>query len=255
MKKILSILCFIALCTSAKAESVFSLDLKTDIAISTLAIGVFAGSFFIETPPGNIPDSLNRNDVNALDRSLMFTRLNSPVRYTSTAAMVTMAGLLPLVPVMGNFNMDTIVTYGVMYTQATLLAYGTRVLLRNNITRWRPYLYDGRELNSGHRHDAFPSGHTCVAFMSATFFTTTFSLDYPDSRWKWPLIAGSYTIASCIGALRIISGMHFFTDVLAGAAIGSLYGWLIPYLHRNRNSENDFPIIFTGNGLLLSLKL
>jgi len=185
----------------------------------------------------------------------MVTSLNVPVRYTATAMMVGMAGFLPAIPVLysfdTHFNLSTIVTYGVMYTQATLLAYGTRVLFRNNITRFRPYDHDGSELGSNSRHDSFPSGHTTVAFMASTFLATTFSQEHPDSRWKRPLIIGSYTLAAGVGAMRVISGMHFVTDVLAGAALGSAFGWLVPTLHRNPNN----PIVFTGNGLVVSIKL
>jgi len=144
-----------------------------------------------------------------------------------------------------------------MYSQAMLLAYGSRMLLKNNITRFRPYLHDGRELRANHHHNSFPSGHTCSAFLSATFFTTTFLLENPDSRWRWPVIAGSHMLAASVGAMRMLSGMHFLTDVLAGAAMGSFFGWLIPHLHLHRNyhGTNTFPIKMTGNALLLSLRL
>jgi len=240
------------LSANVKAESVFSLDLKTDILLSTLAMGVFASSLFIETPPSHIPYSLNRSDVNPFDRSFMFTSYNRTIRYISTTTMVSMAAFLPASAVLYDFNMNRLITYGVMYTQATFLAYGIRILLRNNITRFRPYDHDGKVLGSNSRHDSFPSGHTTVAFMSATFFATTFSMDNPDSRWKWPAIVGSYALAACVGAMRITSGMHFFTDVLAGAAIGSLFGWVVPYLHRGQSNINNFPITITKNGLLAS---
>jgi len=167
-----------------------------------------------------------------------------------------MAALLPVLS-LPDFSMNTLVTYGIMYAQAAILSYGTRVLMRNNLTRFRPYYHDGRELRAEHRHDSFPSGHTTVAFMSAAFFAAAVSQEHPDSRWKRPAIAGSYAFATGIGAMRMLSGMHFFTDVIAGAAIGSFYGWLIPYLHRNtaRNGNSNFPVKISRNGLLVALRL
>jgi hypothetical protein len=38
-----------------------------------------------------------------------------------------------------------------------------------------------------------------------------------------------------------------------GVAIGSLYGWLIPWLHL-RNDNKKIAIVPTGNGLIVSLK-
>jgi len=78
-------------------------------------------------------------------------------------------------------------------------------------------------------------------------------MEYPDSRFKWPVIIGSYALAISVGIERMLAGMHFFTDVLAGAAIGSIYGWLVPYLHWNHNKKTNFPIIITENSLILSL--
>ena len=254
MKKALAIFCFLLLCFNIKAESVFSLDLKTDIILSTLAAGLFVSSLFIENPPNQIPDSLNRSDVNPFDRFFMVTRRNQDIRFASDI-MIAGISLLPVISVEDNFNANRLLTYTVMYSQTLLLAHGIEGLMKNNITRFRPYLHDGGDLSlrTDIRHESFPSGHTCTAFLSATFFATTFSMENPDSRWKWPVIIGSYTLATGVGAMRMMAGMHFFTDVLAGAALGSLFGWLVPYLHRNDNS-NNFPVIITGNGLLVSLK-
>jgi len=252
-KGTLAILCFLVLCANLKAESVFSLDLKTDIALSALAIGVSISSLFIEIQPSQIPASLGRSDVNAFDRALMVTRQSTAIKRISDVTIVSL-GVFPVLSFLDNFNVNTVLTYGVMYSQAMLLAYGSRMLLKNNVTRFRPYLHDGRELRSDHRHDSFPSGHTCAAFLSATFFSTTFSLEHPDSRWRWPVVIGSHVLAASVGAMRMMAGMHFLTDVLTGAVMGSLYGWLIPYLHRNRNARN-IPVKVTGNGLLVSLRL
>jgi len=254
----MAIICFLAVCAQVKAESVFSLDLKTDITIGALAVGVFVSSLFIENPPeqNQVPPSLSRRDVNAFDRPLMVTRQNAAIKRISDVTMVGL-GFMPVVSLIDNFTMTTVTTYVVMYSQAMLLAYGSRMLFKNNITRFRPYSHDGRELRANHRHDSFPSGHTCAAFLSATFFSTTFVLENPDSRWKWPAIIGSHTLAASVGAMRMVGGMHFLTDVLVGAAMGSFFGWLIPVLHlqRNRDNGNHFPIKPIENGLALSLRL
>jgi membrane-associated phospholipid phosphatase len=68
-----------------------------------------------------------------------------------------------------------------------------------------------------------------------------------------PVIIGSYTLAAGIASMRILSGSHFLSDVLAGAAIGSLYGWLIPAVHIKSN-KNNFSMNFTGNGILVALR-
>lgn len=61
---------------------------------------------------------------------------------------------------------------------------------------------------------SFPSGHTITAFSVAV----PLSGYYPDAA------IGLYFVASSIAVSRVLLGMHFVSDVLAGAAIGSLLG-------------------------------
>src|SRR6476660_7257917 len=61
---------------------------------------------------------------------------------------------------------------------------------------------------------SFPSGHTITAFS----VSVALSHFYPD------LTAGLLFCAISIAASRILLGMHFLSDVLAGAAIGTLLG-------------------------------
>ena len=63
---------------------------------------------------------------------------------------------------------------------------------------------------------SFPSGHTITAFAVAT----SLGGYYPEMQP--PL----YFCAVSIATSRILLGMHFLTDVLAGAALGSLLGIL-----------------------------
>jgi membrane-associated phospholipid phosphatase len=103
-------------------------------------------------------------------------------------------------------------------------------------------------------YNSFPSGSTAYVFLGATFLSVTFSQEYPESKWKLPVKIGSYTLATGIASMRIISGSHFLSDVLTGTAIGSFYGWIIPFLHKKQN-KNGLAINFTGNGLSVLLKL
>jgi len=61
---------------------------------------------------------------------------------------------------------------------------------------------------------SFPSGHTITAFAVAV----SVGLFYPQ------LLAALLVAAFLIAASRIILGMHFLSDVLAGGILGSLLG-------------------------------
>lgn len=61
---------------------------------------------------------------------------------------------------------------------------------------------------------SFPSGHTMTAFAVATPLMTY----YPD------LSLGLLFCAVSIGVSRIVMGMHFLSDVVAGGLLGALLG-------------------------------
>jgi len=62
---------------------------------------------------------------------------------------------------------------------------------------------------------SFPSGHTITAFAVAL----SLGLFYPG------LLAGLLFCALSVAASRILLGMHFLSDVIAGAAIGILLAY------------------------------
>lgn len=73
------------------------------------------------------------------------------------------------------------------------------------------------KLSSGGGY-SFPSGHTSAAFTTAT----SLSLYFP----KWYVIVPAYLWAGSVGYSRIYQGVHYPTDVLAGAVIGAGSAWL-----------------------------
>ncbi|HXM43957.1 MAG TPA: phosphatase PAP2 family protein [Bryobacteraceae bacterium] len=69
---------------------------------------------------------------------------------------------------------------------------------------------------------SFPSGHTITAFAVAL----SLAAFYPG------LLAGLLFCAASIALSRILLGMHFLSDVLAGALIGSVLAYSTVWLMR-----------------------
>jgi membrane-associated phospholipid phosphatase len=252
MKQYVFILGMAALCCNGFAESAYAYSLQKDLVIGPLAIGVFATPFFMD--PHSRGDSFSKDAVNDFDRSLMFSydrnldRAGDVILYTLAA--------LPLVPAIGNRgDPNALLTYGIMYVETFMLANGTKDILKNIVRRGRPYNYFGPVPSGleGDYYKSFPSGHTTIAFMSAGFLTSIILKDHPDSGWKMPVIGLGYSMAMAVAVNRIRGGSHFLTDVIAGAAIGSLYGYLVPALHLNKKQNNaGIALSPLANGFMFS---
>lgn len=95
----------------------------------------------------------------------------------------------------------------------------TNVILKPLVCRTRPWLVvEGLTAliveNDPH---SFPSGHTCAAFAATCAWR-------PYLSKRWGNIA--LVCAALMGFSRLYVGVHFPTDVLAGALVGCLSVWL-----------------------------
>lgn len=81
--------------------------------------------------------------------------------------------------------------------------------------------------------NSFPSGHTAQAFAAATFMSKEYG-----SQSIWYSV-GAYTMATCVGAMRILNDRHWVSDVFAGAAVGILSTNLVYLTHRHKNDKQN----------------
>ena len=111
---------------------------------------------------------------------------------------------------------------GTSVAGAFALTYGLKYI----VDRARPYeSYPDRiHPYSLESDSSFPSGHTATAFALAT----SLCIRYP----KWYVIAPSALWACSVGVSRMNEGVHYPTDVLAGAALGA--GFAVANIYINR---------------------
>ena len=115
---------------------------------------------------------------------------------------------------------------GTSVAEAVVLTYGMKYM----VNRERPYdRYPERVYPySTESSPSFPSGHTAAAFSLAT----SLSIKYP----KWYVIAPSAVWACSVGFSRMNEGVHYPSDVIAGAAIGAGCAVVNIYVNRWLNS-------------------
>jgi membrane-associated phospholipid phosphatase len=191
---------------------------------------LFAVLFSLVTPLV-FAEPLDRDEVNPLDRPLMFEYskgMDTASDYTQYAAFLMPAAFFAVAPT------SAFLETGVMYAASSVLALGSSTALKYAVERDRPYMYFDNapqsEIDAGKADESFPSRHSAMAFSGAAFVATLFAVKYPDSKYRVPATAAAYALAATTAALRIGSGSHFATDVLAGAAIGTISGFVVPFV-------------------------
>jgi len=114
---------------------------------------------------------------------------------------------------------------------ASAINLGLSHAIKISTNRPRPFeKYSDILKKSAGGSSSFPSGHTSSAFATAT----SLSLNIP----KWYVIVPAYTWAASVGYSRMYLGVHYPSDVLAGALLGSASAWLTYKLNHWLQSTN-----------------
>jgi undecaprenyl-diphosphatase len=92
------------------------------------------------------------------------------------------------------------------------------VFMKKIYPRTRPYLSvaNARVVHNPLKDHSFPSGHTTAIFA----IITPLIIHMPI------LSLFLYSIACCVGISRVFLGLHYPSDVLVGACVGTLFGIL-----------------------------
>ncbi len=231
-----------SLFTVSPAQSPYQLKARREIAL--LGIGAATGVTSLVLGSRLEPLTraeivgLNRSDVPAYDRGATFNFSLA----ADQASDVTLAGnwaVLGGVTLLAKPMRQDVVTVGVMYFETLLLANGIQRSVKNLVQRTRPFVYNpDAPLDDKLEKDArrsFFSGHATNAFATAVFTGEVFRHYFPNSKLKPVVWIGSLGLATATAVLRYEGGLHYPSDLVAGAAFGTLIGWGIPKLHEVKN--------------------
>jgi membrane-associated phospholipid phosphatase len=105
---------------------------------------------------------------------------------------------------------------------------GITLAIKYSVNRDRPFVtYPDIMKKSKAGSPSFPSGHTSGSFALAT----SLSLTYP----KWYVIVPTWSWAGTVAYSRMHLGVHYPSDVLAGAVIGAGSAWLTYTVNKKLN--------------------
>lgn len=104
--------------------------------------------------------------------------------------------------------------------------------------------YSVRRDRPNGKANSFPSGHA-----SATFATAAVLERHLGYRGAWPTIA----IASYVAASRLHDNVHYLSDVVFGAALGTASGWTVVGRH-GRSDYTFIPVPIRGGAMIALVK-
>lgn len=153
---------------------------------------------------------------------------------TNTAVPLSIATPVVLYSI-GLIKKDSLIKQKALIVGETFLASAFITLASKKIIkRERPYLrYATLDPVVFENSYSMPSAHTSSAFATAT----SLSLAYP----KWYVVVPSFVWASSVGYSRMHLGVHYPSDVLVGALVGSGSAYLTSKANQwlNKNRKKD----------------
>ena len=143
------------------------------------------------------------------------TSLDGTFKSISQSAVPISVATPILIYTLGLINNDSVAKQKALFIGETFLASAFITVVSKKIIKTdRPYdTYPMIQPVVSEASYSMPSGHTSTAFATAT----SLSLAYP----KWYVVAPSFVWAGAIGYSRMHLGVHYPSDVLAGALVGS----------------------------------
>lgn len=147
---------------------------------------------------------------------------------------------------------EAITTTGILYSSAA-----------GYVNRLRPLVYsaetplDKRTVSDSKK--SFFAGHVALVATSTFFIARILADYYPDSRYKWLYYGVAGIMTAGTGYMRQAAGEHFLSDIMLGAAVGTLSALLIPSLHQHKLIRSQrlriFPSGLHGAGLTAFYRL
>ena len=236
--------------------AVYKINFKTEVPATVIAAGITLFNFSGISKKSNSTqaqiENLDKSNIPFFDRWTVHVYSN-PIDQASYIPFY-IAIPLPLLCLADKKMRADFWKIGYLYIEAlsaTGVLYSTAVNLTN---RYRPFTYESASpLNmavESNSKKSFFAGHVALVATSTFFMAKVYADYHPDSKLKWVFYTGAGALTAATGVMRNLAGMHFLSDVLLGATVGTLSGILVPGLHKTKPGKTQHLTIlpFGGTG-------
>jgi membrane-associated phospholipid phosphatase len=209
-------------------------QLYSEIDLPILGIGlVFAGARLVRSQKAFCAPLCDRGDLNALDRTTAGYWSPDWQRASDYVLVAIGAGATTLLFVDEGFLPG--LNDAAVIAESALAGTAVASMMTLAAGRPRPFLYGEKaplsDRNSADAGLSFLSSHAVTAFAIATSTFVTMRRLHPGKKAAWIVLGVGGSLAAFVATARVLGGMHFITDSVGGAVVGTSLGVLIPSLH------------------------
>ncbi len=114
---------------------------------------------------------------------------------------------------------------------------------------------DAIDCKNSFHYRSFFSGHAAFSFTGAALICVHhMENELLGAPWDALSCAGGYAVAATTATFRVVADVHYASDVLLGAAVGTLVGYSVPLLHyRHMRGSSGHARVTQPNQLQLHL--
>lgn len=218
-------------------------SIASALGLSTVLLSVYQPELLPKTCHWCTPPGIDASVRNALVWT-EYARTADTLSTVIVAAVPASAATYLLLSANSRGDFDAGLVDTLLVTEAAAGALLLNQALKLLVGRQRPYAFFKHDVGYSESEDnlSFYGGHTSFAFSVVAATVTVASMrGYAGVG----IVAGvGFTLAACVGYLRIAADQHYLSDILVGAAVGGLVGWAIP-----RVFHSPSPTSSTGAGL------
>jgi membrane-associated phospholipid phosphatase len=134
---------------------------------------------------------------------------------------------------MALINLETLAVSGGLQGIANVLVSRERPYGRNCGSITLPD--DANDCDGSVHYRSFFSGHSAFSFTGAALICVHhFENDLLGAPWDGLSCASGYAVAATTATFRVVSDVHYASDIITGALVGTLVGYGVPLLHYRR---------------------
>jgi hypothetical protein len=212
-----------------------------------ILLGVFTVGTVLAQPLDRLAANRLQDSTTQANRFLL--RQSRNLELISTPGSFIIGGTLYAVGKLA--DNERMADLGLHGTEAIVVATIANSVIKGLAGRARPYVDPNNSgdfsLGRGFLNEefrSFPSGHTTAAFAAAAAVTEETRRWWP--KYTWLIGTVMYGGAALGGASRMYNNYHWASDVVMGAAIGTLAGLKVPKYHHRVNPDNAFDRALLG---------